>query len=59
MYVDSVACVRVKGGVSEQFRIDSRMRQGCIMFPWVFNVYMDVVMKDVKMGMERRGVRFR
>ena len=25
------------------------------MFPWVFNVYMDTVMKEVKMGMGRRG----
>ena len=26
MYVDSLACVRIKGGESEQFRIDSRVR---------------------------------
>ena len=28
------------------------------MSPWIFNVHMDAVMKDVKMGMGRRGVRF-
>ena len=28
------------------------------MFPWLFNVYMDEVMKEVKMGMGRRGVRY-
>ena len=28
------------------------------MSPWLFNVYMDALMKEVKMGMERRGVRF-
>ena len=28
------------------------------MSAWLFNVYMDGVMKEVKMGMERRGVRF-
>ena len=33
------------------------MGQGCITHPWVFNVYMDGAMK-VKMGMEKRGVRF-
>ena len=27
------------------------------MSPWLFNVYMDGVMKEVKMGMGRRGVR--
>ena len=28
------------------------------MSPWVFNVYMDAVMKEVKMAMGRMGVRF-
>ena len=28
------------------------------MSPWLFNVYMDEVMKELKMGMGRRGVRF-
>ena len=58
MYVDSSACVRVKGGESEQFRINSGVRQGCIMSPWLFNVYADGVMKEVKMEMGRRGVSF-
>ena len=33
MYVDGSTCVIVKGGESEQFRIDSGMRQGCIISP--------------------------
>ena len=43
MYVNSLACVRVKGGESV-----------CIMSPWLFNVYMDTVMKELKIGMGRR-----
>ena len=39
MYVDSLACVRVKQGVSEWFKIDSGVRQGCIMSAWLFNIY--------------------
>ena len=31
MYVNSLACVRVKGGESEYFRTDSGVRQVCIM----------------------------
>ena len=58
MYVDSSASVRLKGGVSKQFRIDSGVRQGCIMSPCPFNVYMDIVLKEVKMGKGRRGVSF-
>ena len=33
MYVNSLGCVRIKGGESECFSIDSGVRQGCIMFP--------------------------
>ena len=56
MFVDISACVRIKGGESEPFRIYSGVRQGCIMFPWLFSVrlYMDGVVKEVKMGMGRR-----
>ena len=54
MYVDSLPCVRVKGGDSECFRIDSGLRQGWIMSSWLFNVYMTVVMKEVKIGMIKK-----
>ena len=58
MYEDSLACLGVKRGMSERFRADSGVRQGCIMFPWLFNVYIDAKMKEVKIGVGRRGVRF-
>ena len=41
--------------MSERFKVDSGVRQGCIMSLWLFNVYMDAVMKEVEMGMGRRG----
>ena len=47
IYVNSLACVRVKMGKSECFRIGSGVRQGCIVFPWLFNVYMDAAMKEI------------
>ena len=33
MYVNSFACVKVKGNVSECFRIDSGVTQSCILSP--------------------------
>ena len=54
IYLNSLVCVRVKGCESAFFRIDNGVRQGCIMSPWIFNVYMDTVMKEMKMGMGRR-----
>ena len=57
MYIDSSVCVKVKRGESERFTMDSVVRQGCIMPHCLFNVYMDAMMKEVKMGMGKRGVR--
>ena len=57
--VNSLACVRLKGCESECFRINSGVRQGCIMSSWLFNVYMEAVMRELKMGMGRMGVIFR
>ena len=34
------------------------MRQVCIITSWLFSVYMDAMMKELKMGIGRRGVRF-
>ena len=39
-------------------RGESDVRQGCVMFPWLFNVYMDAVMKEVKMGVGRMEFSF-
>ena len=58
MYVDSSVYVRVKWDECERFRIESGVRPGCIMSPWLFNVYIDGVMKEVKIGRGSRGVRF-
>ena len=55
MYVISLACVRGKRGKSEGFRIDGGVRQGCIMSLLIFNL--NAVMKEVKMGIWRKGVR--
>ena len=54
MYVNSLSCVRVKRGESECLKIDCGVRQGCIMSLWLLNVYMDAVMKEMKLGMGRR-----
>ena len=55
IYVNGLARIKVKGGEGECFKINNGVRQGCIMSPWFFNVYMDVAIKEVKMGMGRRG----
>ena len=47
-YVDSRACVRVGNDVSEWFPVNVELRQSCVMSPWLFNLYMDGMVREVR-----------
>ena len=42
-YLESRACVLVGNDVSERFPVNVGLRQGCVMSPWMFNVYIWIV----------------
>ena len=54
-YVDSRACVRVGMDVSEWFPVNIGLRQGCVMSPCLFNVYMDGVVREVNAAVLKRA----
>ena len=45
--------------MSDIFRTDSGIRQGCVVSPWLFNLCVDGVMKEGKMGWEKGTENFR
>ena len=47
LYEDSKACVRVGNEMSEWFPVRVGLRQGCVMSPWFFNLYVDGVVREV------------
>ncbi len=47
-YEKASTCVKISGEASEHFEIKVGLRQGCVMSPWLFNIYMDGVMKEMK-----------
>ena len=59
MYVDSKACVRVGIEVSERFPVRVGLRQGCVMLPWLFSLYIDIdgVVREVNTRVLGRGVK--
>ena len=57
LYDESEACVRVNRMESEWFKIGNGVRQGCVMSPWLFNIYMDGVMKEMMVEAAGGGVR--
>ena len=57
LYVDSKACVRVGNEVSELFPVRVGLRQGCVMSPWLFNLYIDRVVREVNARAFGRGLQ--
>ena len=55
-YVNSRACVQVENDVSEWFRVNVGLRHGCVMSPWLFNVYMDGVVREVNIRVLGKGL---
>ena len=45
--VGSKACFGVGNEVSEWFPVRVGLRQGCVMSPWLFNLYIDGVVREV------------
>ena len=48
MYQASEACVRVDGEVSEWFEVKQGVRQGCPLSPWLFNIFLDMVVREAR-----------
>ena len=49
-YVEGRACVQVGMSMSEWFPVNVGLRQGCVMSPWLFDVFMDGVVREVNAG---------
>ena len=45
MHQASVACVRVDGVMSDWIEVKQGVRQGCPMLPWLFNIFLDMVVR--------------
>ncbi len=58
-YKEANACVRVGGKFSESFAVEVEVRQGCVMSPWLFNIFMDGCMKEIKCKVGNTGAKLR
>ena len=59
LYVGSKACVRVGNEMSDWFPVRVGLRQGCVMSPWLFNLYIDGVVREVNAKVLGLGLELR
>ena len=46
----------MRNDVSELFLINVGLRKGCVMSPWLFNVYMDGVVQEANVRVLGKGL---
>ncbi len=56
-YEDASACVKISGETNKHIEIKVGLRQGCVMSPWLLNIYMDGVMREMKGKVVEVGVK--
>lgn len=57
LYIDQEAMVRTLYGDTDWFRIGKGVRQGCILSPFLFNLYAEVIMRKLNLDSSNIGVK--
>jgi len=52
LYRKQLAKVKVAGTLSEWFRVKKGARQGCVIYPYLFNIIADMVMRETLDGLQ-------
>ncbi len=52
-------CVKVNGELSDSSDTRMGVRQGCVMSPWLFNIFMDDCMREMKAKVGNIGARLK
>ncbi len=58
-YTEANACVRVGGKFSGSFAVEMGVRQGCVMSPCLFNIFMDGCIREMKRKVVNAGAELR
>ena len=57
MYAGQEAIVRTGHGTTDWFQIGKGVRQGCILSPYLFNLYAEYIMRNTGLDEAQAGVR--
>ena len=59
LYEDTTARVRVKGKLSESLSLKTGVKQGCVLSPLLFNIFLDWVVRKVLAEVGETGIEIR
>ena len=57
MYAGQEATVRTGHGTTDWFQTGKEVCQGCIMSPYLFNLYMECIMRNVGLDEAQAGIK--
>ncbi|XP_049720335.1 uncharacterized protein LOC126064890 [Elephas maximus indicus] len=58
LYIDQEAVVRTEQGDTDWFKVRKGVRLGCILSPYLFNLYAEQIIREDGLYEEERGIRF-
>ena len=56
LYRDTQSAVRVEGDLTEWFNVNTGLRQGCLLSPMLFNIFIDQVIRESLADMHEHGL---
>ena len=57
LYEGQEATVRTRHGTTDWFQIGKGVRQGCILSPWLFNLYAEYIMWNTRLNGAQAGIK--
>ena len=57
LYVGQEATVRTRHGKTDYFQIGKGVRQGCILSPCLFNLYVEYIMRNTRLDEAQAGIK--
>ena len=57
LYADQEATVRTGHGTTDWFQIGKRVHQGCILSPYLFNLYAEYIMRNASLDEVQAGIK--